>query len=210
MNDLNDVRRNYKRLQDEELRRLALQPEELRLEVIPVLQEELLSRGQTHEALLLTEFLVKSKERAEFTSMSLAEVKELVHERLALGESLESIKMHLRDYKINVFDIIDNDSKLKTKAFDYIIRLKREGFEDAEIDEKLKETFLVEKDDIEMLKTELKKNGRKNLIFGYSFFVIAFVLFVLSLAVGGRITIGGVFILVLGILRIVKGHEQSK
>lgn len=210
MNDLRNIEENYKRMADEELKHLTRTPQDLRLEVIPILQQELLNRGQNKEAMSLTDFLVKTKEKPRFSDLTVVELKQLINDRLESGESIESIKLDLKDDGVNIFDVINDDNKLKEKAFDYIAHLKQQGLEEKEIDEKLKETFSIEKEDSEMLKIQLKKSGQQNLVFGYSLTIIALLLIIISLSLGGSVTIGGIIVLTLGIWRIFKGYEQIK
>jgi len=210
MNDLRNIEEKYKGMTIEELIRLTIKPQDLRLDVIPILQMELFNRGLKKEAMSLTDFLVKSKEKPRFSELSVVELKQLIEDRLESGESIESIKIDLKDDGINIFDIINDDNTLKEKAFDYITHLKQQGLEENEIDEKLKETFSMEKGDSGMLKIQLKKNGNQNLIYGYTISIIALLLIIISLSVGGSVTIGGIIILSLGIWRIFKGYEQLK
>src|SRR6187455_746903 len=127
MNDLRDIEENYKRMTDEKLIQLTMTPQDLRLEVIPILQQELLNRGQHQAAISLTGFLVKSKEKPRFSEMTVVELKQLVNERLESGESIESIKLHLKDDGVNIFDVLNDDMELQEKAFDYITHLKEQG-----------------------------------------------------------------------------------
>jgi hypothetical protein len=210
MNDLRNIEENYTRMSIEELRRLTTKPHELRLEVIPILQQELLNRGQNKDAMSLTDFLVKSKAKPRFSEMSIIELKQLIGDRLDSGESIESIKIDLKDDGIDIFDIINDDNKLKEKAFDYITHLKQQGLKEKEIDEKLKETFSIGEEDSETLKIQLKKKGNQNLILGYSISIIALLLIVISLSVGRSVTVAGVVILAISIGRVIKGHEQLK
>ena len=59
MNDLDQIQHFYKNSYTEKLIELSKQPEGLRREVIPLLQKELLERGQKEEARLLDDYLSK-------------------------------------------------------------------------------------------------------------------------------------------------------
>lgn len=209
MNDLRSIEENYRRMTIEKLIDLAMKPQELRIEVIPILQQELLNRGLNKEAISLTDFLVRSKEKPRYSESSVVELKKQIEDRLESGESIESIKANLKDDGINIFDIINDENEVNEKAFDYISYLKQKGVGEKEIDEKLKKTFSMEKEDSEMLKIQLKKKGNQNLIIGYSISIIALLLIITSF-VGNRVTIGVIFVLAIGIWRIVKGYEQLK
>lgn len=210
MNNLKDIQENYESKNVEDLIHLALNPQELRLEVIPILQKELLNRGQTEEAMSLTDFLVKAKEKPRFSDLPKAELRKLIKDRLATGEPMESIKIDLKDDGVNIYEIINNDHKLKEKAYNYITHLKEQGLEEEEIDEKLKETLSIEKEDTEMLKIQLKKSGKKNLIFGYTISIIALLLLTIALGTGGSVGFGAIFVLGFGVWTISKGYEQIK
>ena len=197
-------------MSDEYLINLSSKPPDLRLDVLPILQKELLVRSLNKEALSITEFLVKVKEKPRFKDMTELELKQLIAQRIESGESIESIKIDLKDDGINIFDIINEDAKLQDKAIDYLTQLKDQGYQEHEIDEKLKETLSIEKEDTEQLKLELKKRGKQNLIIGYSIAVLAALMMFLSLSMGGNVTIGSVILIAIGIWRIYKGSEQLK
>ena len=59
MNDLDQVQHFYKNSYTEKLIELSKQPEVLKREVIPLLQKELLERGQKEEVQLLDDYLSK-------------------------------------------------------------------------------------------------------------------------------------------------------
>ncbi len=210
MDNLKSIQENYKKMDIDKLIQLSMQPHDLRLEVVPILQEELLSRGLKEEAMALTEFLIGTKEETRFQDMSTAELKQLITDRLESGEPIESIKLDLKDDGINIFDVINDDTKLKDEAFDYIVDLKQKGIEDSEIDKKLKENLSIDKEDSEMLKIQLKQNGKQNLTLGYAISIIALLLMTMSLSLGGNVTIGGGLLLAIGIWRIFRGYEQTK
>ena len=59
MNDLEQIQRFYKNSDTEKLIELSKQPEVLKREVIPLLQKELLERGQKEEVQFLDNYLLK-------------------------------------------------------------------------------------------------------------------------------------------------------
>ncbi len=210
MNNLERFNEIYNKMTPEELTGLTLRPQDLRLEVIPILQQELINRRLNKEAMSLTNFLVSTKEKSRFNDLSVDELKQLVKERLESGESIESIKIDLNDDGINVYNLITDEVKLKEKALDYIMHLKEEGLDENEIDTKLQDTLSIGKEDSEMLKVQLRKNGKYNLIFGYSITAILLLVMMVSLSVGGSISIGTIIVLALGVWRIYRGYEQLK
>ena len=99
---------------------------------------------------------------------------------------------------------------MKEKVFDLIIHLKKQGYEQRVIDKRLNETFSMNEEEIETIRIQLQKSGKQNLTIGYSVLAIAVLLFILSMSVGGSITIGGIIIFVFGIFKISKGYEQLR
>jgi hypothetical protein len=210
MYELKDIEDNYKKMTDEYLIDLAKKPQDIRLDILPLLQKELLVRSLNEEAMYITDFLVKSKEESRYKNMTDAELKKLIAQRIDSGESLESIKIDLKDDGVNIFDIIDKNSKLKNKAIDYLAQLKKEGYQETEIEEKLKETLSIEKIDTLQLRNELKKRGKINLIWGSLITILALLIMSTSFFVGDTITIGSFAFIVLGIWKLHQGYEQLK
>ena len=129
MSNLNDIEAYYQGVSKEKLLQIAQRPQDLRLDAIPLLQKELLGRGMNAEALLITDFLVGVKkdepERLNYAEMSLYEMQEHVKERIQEGESIESIKLDLRENGVDIFAILNENDNLKESAFEYMTYLKR-------------------------------------------------------------------------------------
>ena len=210
MDDLKAIEENYRRMRTDELLHLSKTPQDLRLEVIPLLQKELLNRHQQEEALMLSSFLINSREQHRFKNLTKKELKELIQARLDSGESLESIKLDLKDDGINIFDIINEENKLLEKTFDYITHLKNEGLGDEEIDEKLQKDLAIEKQEVDIIKERLRKRGKLNLSVGYTLLSVAVIFSIISLSAGGQITIKGILAAGIAIWRIIVGHDQLK
>lgn len=210
MSDLARIEENYKRKSIEDLVELTLNPQELRLEVIPVLQQELLNRGQHKEALSLTEFLVNSKGKHSLKNSSNEEVYRLVNERLDAGESIESIQMHLKDEGVDMLERISVEGGGKKDALEHLRHLKQQGLANQEIYTRLKLSLSLEKEEVDLLNSQLKNSGTRNQVFGYTMIVIAFLLIFVSLSLGGNVTIGAIGILCVGVWRVYEGSEQLK
>jgi hypothetical protein len=210
MTDLDYIRDNYKRMSDDKLILLSKKPQDVSTQAITLLQKELFDRGLSDEGLDLTDYLIGTNKKRTITKeLSQVELKQLIAERIASGESLENIKLDLKAEGINILEIVDEEIELKDKALDYITHLKTEGYADSEIDEKLKETFSIENDEAHRLKIELRKKGKKNLVTGGILVVLSVLAFVLFLA-SGRIFLGAVVFFSPGIFLIYKGNEQVK
>ncbi len=214
MSNLNDIETYYQGVSNEKLLQIAQRPQDLRLDAIPLLQKELLGRGMNAEALLITDFLVGVKkdepERPNYAEMSLYEMQEHVKERLQEGESIESIKLDLRENGVDIFAILNENDNLKESAFEYMTYLKKEGFEEEEIAEKLEENLAIDKRDREMLKVQIKNSGKQNLTIGYTLAILGSVFILLTLSSTGGFPISAVILIVLGVWRIYVGYERLK
>ncbi|MDX9855083.1 MAG: hypothetical protein RBS81_14970 [Tenuifilaceae bacterium] len=214
MSNLNDIEAYYQGVSNEKLLQIAQRPQDLRLDAIPLLQKELLGRGMNAEALLITDFLVGVKKdepaRPNYAEMSLYEMQEHVKERLQDGESIESIKLDLRENGVDIFAILNENDNLKESAFEYMTYLKKEGFEEEEIAEKLEENLAIDKSDSEMLKVQIKNSGKQNLTIGYTLAILGSVFILLTLSSTGGFPISAVILIVLGVWRIYVGYERLK
>lgn len=214
MSNLNDIEAYYQGVSNEKLLQIAQRPQDLRLDAIPLLQKELLGRGMNAEALLITDFLVSVKkdesERPNYAEMSLYEMQEHVKERIQEGESIESIKLDLRENGVDIFAILNENDNLKESAFEYMTYLKKEGFEEEEIAEKLEENLAIDKSDSEMLKVQIKNSGKQNLTIGYTLAILGSVFILLTLSSTGGFPISAVILIVLGVWRIYVGYERLK
>lgn len=214
MSNLNDIEAYYQGVSNEKLLQIAQRPQDLRLDAIPLLQKELLGRGMNAEALLITDFLVGVKkdepERPNYAEMSLYEMQEHVKERLQDGESIESIKLDLRENGVDIFAILNENDNLKESAFEYMTYLKKEGFEEEEIAEKLEENLAIDKRDSEMLKVQIKNSGKQNLTIGYTLAILGSVFILLTLSSTGGFPISAVILIVLGVWRIYVGYERLR
>jgi len=208
MNNLSLVEENYQRLSTDELIRIAEDPASLNPEVIHLLQRELIARNHPEEALALTDFLLNSPLRLSF--MSIEELQKVVFERLQSGESIESIKIDLKENGINILDIINAEGKEREKAFDYMLALKNLGLDDTEVKEEMQETFSLDEGDSEVIHAQFKKRGWQNLVIGISIVVIVGLLAIGSMNTRGGIGIGAILIAATGVWRIVVGSRQLR
>lgn len=208
MEDISLVADHYKTLQTAELIEIARDPAGLRPEIIPVLQKELITRNQPDEALLLSDFLLNGPSKLK--RLSTEALQQLINQRLGAGEPLESIKIDLQDNGINIFDVINNESKEKNKTFEYMIAMKEQGLNGKELNDKLQETFAIQEEESEILKMQLKKKGQRNMIIGWSIVVIVSIFMLISAGMDRYPGIGAILLFGIGIWRIIEGKRQSK
>jgi len=207
MADLKIIEDNYKKISDDKLKLTVTELDSLNIEVIPILQQELLNRGLEEEVLVVTNFLLNSKENQNiYENLSVGELREIIDERLNSGESIESIKIDLKDNGIDIFDIFDGDSKEREKVYENISYLKELGYTEEEINKELKSEFSLEESDGKRLQYELKSKGKMRLIFGYS---IVFIIFIIVFRFG-KFPISLLFIFALAVWNIYKGHKEIK
>lgn len=200
----------YRNMGEEELILLAYQPEGTMLEMIPIIQKELLRRGKQEEAIMLSDYLIAANQKVNLARLSDEELRQHINERLEQGESLDVIRLDMKESGINIFDIIASENKDCDKAFDYISELKQQGLEEDEVDDKIKERFDLDQDEIEDLKMQRMRSGRQSLILGYSIVGIMGLLVLILLSMGGSISIGAILIIAIGVWRIYAGYEKMK
>jgi len=200
----------YHEMSDEDIILIAYQPEGTKLEMIPIIQKELLRRGKQEEAIMLSDYLIAANQKVNLARLSDEELRQHINERLEQGESLDVIRLDMKESGINIFDIIASENKDCDKAFDYISELKQQGLEEDEVDDKIKERFDLDQDEIEDLKMQRMRSGRQSLILGYSIVGIMGLLVLILLSMGGSISIGAILIIAIGVWRIYAGYEKMK
>jgi hypothetical protein len=199
--DIHEIAANYKSFPTYRLTNLADNPEGLPLELIPVLQKELLARGEHEDALKLSQYLIDSQKQDQ--KLTREELQEEVRQRLAAGEPIESIALKFKENGIDVFKELEADDQVQENTFSYILSLKEKKMAEEEINEKLQTNFSLSEEEVDIVKQKLKSKGRLNLVVGYFFTVVILILFI----VGARISFGGMILLGIGIWRIVEGHS---
>ncbi len=207
--DLSAIEQNYQAMATEDLIRLSKKPSDLRIEVIPILQNELLNRGKREDAMELSNYLIKTK-TSEDIDMSTDEFTNLINERIDSGESVDSIKIDLKEKGINLVDVVIEDEKLRKKAFDLIIDLNKQGLLEKDLDKKVMAAFSISQGDVDILKSQLRQRGRNNQVSGYALVIISIIFMIVFFSIGGYVTITAILALVGGISMIVNGHDQLR
>ncbi|BDD08266.1 hypothetical protein FUAX_06980 [Fulvitalea axinellae] len=211
MKDLKGVRDRYQRMSLEDLVDMSTKPEGLKVEVIPLLQEELNRRGQLAEVDRLSNFLAKRNENTGISDLSKKELQLMISERLQSGESIESIKIDLKDSGINIYETVDEDEKkIKDKAFSYITDLRQQGLKEDVINKKLEEELSLNEEDSENMKAQLKERGKQNILIGALLAIVGGVAVAISLSSKGKLPYSSLILFFVGVWRIVKGVSQRK
>ena len=200
----------YRNMGDEELILLAYQPEGTPTEHFPIIQKELIRRGKQDEALALSEYLITINQKQNLALLSREELRLYIDRRIAEGESPEAIQLDLKEYGINIFDIAIEESEEREKAYDYITELKQKDYEEYEIDQKVKEKYAIEQDEVENLRTGRAHSGKFNLILGVVMVIAAVALIPGALEYSGRRYIGTICLLILGVWQVYSGYQKMK
>lgn len=206
MRDLSLIEDNYRELSTQELINIAKEPDGLEIDVIPLLQKELINRNEPAAALALTNFLINGSER----ELTRRELKEQAYQRIESGESIESIKLDLKDKGVDIFDAVYDDNKRNAKRTQYLMALKEQGLDEMEINEKLQKEFSITEAEADILQAEMKAKGRQNQIIGVTMVLVSVAVIIAAMAMGGSIGVGGIFILGIGIWRIAEGAKQRR
>lgn len=182
MKNLDLIITTYKEISTEKLILLSKNPSDLQIEVIPHLQAELISRGKLQEVKELDNYLQNGiNERIDYRDFSKEEIHALIQERLALGESFESIKIDLKENGINIFDILKEEAKTEARHFDFIANLQNNGAHDAEIADKLNYAFGTSQEEAEELKAKYENRKRIGIIVGAILIAFEIIQFLLQL-----------------------------
>lgn len=207
MNDLSAIEAAYKNMHTDELLQLAANPSGLRVEVIPVLQKELLSRNKQNEALELSRYLVEKP--ASLRNTSPEDLLDMVKSRMDSGEPLESIKIDLKERGVNLYDLLNREDLARERIHDYVVSLKNRGLSDEEVNVQMQETFDIGEAEASLMNTEVRQKGTRNIVIGVSIVALLLLLLAGSIASGSYRMGFGVFIIFgLGIWLIVKGVGQ--
>lgn len=211
MESIDSIVENYKRLSTGELIAIAAEPWDLRKEIIPHLQSELLARDRKAEALMLSEYLVQNTTiKKPYQLYSKEELGEHIKERLESGELLESIKIDLKENGVDMFALLESEQVLDNKKLNYLTSLKNDLLEEKEIDEKMKTSFGLTETETDQLKRQLKSKGTQNIVIGSTLVIVMTLLLMAAFENGGRIGLGAVLLIGIGVWRISLGVKQRR
>lgn len=196
------IAEHYKSAPTFKLTRLAENPDGLPGEVVPVLQKELLGRGEQEAALKLTEYLIHVKEQEK--PLTAEQARAEIMERLKAGESMESIALKFKENGVDVFEELNREVKSQENTFDYIISLKQKGLTEEALDQKLITDLSIDQQQVDVLKEKMRKNGSANITIGLVVTSVTLLLMLLA----GRFTVSGILLLGVGVWRIVEGQRM--
>lgn len=208
MNYLEQTGANYKLLSTEGLISLAQTPEQLDHASIIILQNELINREKHEEARLLTDYLANTPEVRNFSTPQ--DLQAHVNERLAMGESIESIKENLKENGVDIFQVLNNQGLQKKQVFEYIMSLKDDQAHDIEITQRLCVKFGINEEEAGILQNELKSKGRTNLVLGIILVITMGIFVTTAIAAGVSAGAGGFLLIGIGIRCIILGNKQKR
>lgn len=196
---------HYRNMTDGELLALVQTPASLTPEAVVLLQKELLQRGKQQEAISLTEFLAGKAQNAA------PDLDTEIAGRIASGETVESIRIDMRDRGIDITDSIGSLEKKKVdNQFEYIIELRAQGLSEAAVYEKLEEQFGTTEDENAILIARLKKRSITNLAVGIGLIVLCGGFLLAAIGNGFSPGIGAIVLIGIGCQRLFKGIRQSR
>ena len=159
---------------------------------------------------MLSEYLIATNQKANIARLSNEELRQYINQRLEQGEPLDAIRLDLKENDINIFDIIAAENQQRNDAFDYITDLKQKGYEEYEVDGKIRDKYDLKQDDIDNLRLERNRSGKLNLIFGILIIIVAVIFISYAAEQGGRRYIGAIGLLVLGVWQVYTGYQKMK
>jgi len=200
----------YREMSDEDIILIAYQPEGIKLEEIPIIQKELLHRKKEEEAIMLSEYLIAANSKANLAHLSDDELRQYINDRIQQGESIDAIRIDLKESGINIFDIIEAENKQRDEAFDFITDLKQKGYEEYEVDSKIKEKYSLQQDEVEDLHVQRNKSGRMNMVFGVVIVVVALILLPGAIEYSNRRFAGAICLVAFGVWQIYYGYQKTR
>ncbi|TRX58429.1 hypothetical protein FNH22_13875 [Fulvivirga sp. M361] len=208
MDNIDEIKKNYAQFSTDKLLLIVKDIDSLRPELIPVLQSELIKRGETEATMKITEHLVNEKEKSDY--LNSFDVEKFVQEQLDSGETIENIKLRLDDLGVNMHEILDQEQKSQELILDYITTKKEEGTSKENIEKDLKENFNVDAPTSQLLDAKLRRKGKMNLVVGYTLVITMSIFVVLALAAEARIGFGALILAGIGVWKISEGMKQRK
>jgi len=200
----------YREMSDEDIILIAYQPEGIELEHIPIIQKELIKRRKQDEALMLSEYLIAANQKKNLARLSNEELRVYINQRVEQGESIDAISLDLKESGINIFDIIEAENKQRDDAFDFITDLKQKGYEEYEVDSKIKEKYSLQQDEVEDLHVQRNKSGRMNMVFGVVVVAVALILLPGAIEYSNRRFAGAICLVAFGVWQIYYGYQKTR
>jgi hypothetical protein len=203
MDDLKKFELRYKELPDSKLLELWKERNTLRSELVPVLKNEILTRG-----IKIDDSVVEVQ--SDYSDLSYKELQEFVSERLQTGESIESIKIDLADHGINVMELFNRESEKNEKVYNFLASSQKHDEDEEYVKQTLKEEYGIEEGEIPEYKQQMKSRAKAYIsVGGVLIFLSAIFLLIASETGMGGIR-GILALLGGGVFLLMKGLSQRK
>jgi hypothetical protein len=143
--DTKTIIEKYKGLRDHELVDLSKNPAELREDVIPILQQELISRGYTTEAQSITDWQNAVAADPQFgltdeqVQVNSSDWVKEARKRVIQDETLETILNEAHQHGNDTLEMLKSQDWFQEQLFDHVKELRKQGNEDYDIDQHLQE-----------------------------------------------------------------------
>jgi hypothetical protein len=148
----------------------------------------LIRRGEIEEAQKITERLIDKAEEDILSTEHLtpAEIEEIMKERLAAGESMESIQLKLRENGVKVYKDLEREEEFHDEVIEQISSLKGTGVKGEAIRKHLEEKFSLNAEETEiLLKNKLRSKARVYSVTGNITLALGILGLLSTLALGG-------------------------
>lgn len=159
--DTKEIIEKYKRLHVDELVELAAAPAELRDDVLPFLQQELIQRGRTTEANIIADWIAnggnKELKEARYNDLDTGEWIKDAKRRANNDEPLSDIVKEAAARSEETLTELKKQGWYQEAYVDYIKELRKEKLTDEQIDEKLGIAFSLA--DAARYRKRLQRNG---------------------------------------------------
>lgn len=209
MEELEKFRDTYRWMAEEKLVELAKNPHDLRLEVLPILQEELMARGLNQQALLITRHLVKNTEHRKFRYRPYEEQHRLISEKLDAGLTPDRLKQELQEEGAQTMSIIDLVVEQRTQDALYRKQLLDDGLSEEQVSVKLQEKQLQDRLNPSKLKEHIQHRGQKDRYMGYSLLFFGVLMGLLSVESGGGGLVIAAVTIAVGFWRVAVGRQKQ-
>ncbi|HEX2627356.1 MAG TPA: hypothetical protein VHM26_00035 [Chitinophagaceae bacterium] len=208
--DTKEIIEKYKKLHVDELVQLSAAPAELREDVLPFLQQELIQRGRTTEAQALADWIAFGGDKQEQEELQVnMNIDQWIKEAKRRAEneeaSLEEIVKEADEHGGGTLDELKKQGWYQEAYVDYIKDLRSRGLTDEQINEKMGIAFSLA--DADKHHKNLKRNGAITIIAGIAGVGRGLIRYEETKKYGGGDTsqILNTFFIVLGVVLIVLG-----
>jgi hypothetical protein len=206
--DLEEIKYRYSKNSTDELCNLLPDIVDMGIDELIILKNELKKRGKYEEVESIDAHLKFLIEQGSINNPETIDNPQETN--FDSVNSIESIKANLKDKGIDILQYANTEEKKKDSLFKYMTQLKQQGLSDREIDETLKEELKIDNAESKLLISELYRKGVQNVRNGIILSILGFLFGIVLFAIGNKISIGAVGILIAGIWRINTGKKQQQ